>query len=331
MNAVAIIISTDAVAPDVTYRDLVPGKRHFECGRIRGLLSTDTCAGRWKEAKTDRESVRVMSCRGCVTGEIHATGVNPLESFQEAGKRAVVSSPDEGRRCTRCGRGGSRIVGGMLCVSCWNREREFVKKRNGRGKPPANFGALADRHVGVMIDGQPGWIRVTDTQNNREPTARTIRQREGASFHNQHPGTAAFNEKAQRWEYRDRDDQANVLLEVEYDGVIEHMSVPASSLGADETPATPRLPTQIHGVHFVAAWLAGLDDDENDVDRPEADWKPTSFICSGCGIAQIQARLFASQVECRCPACSASTVPARPAQRLSLRPAFEGRGFQGWL
>lgn len=321
MSAAMTISGADASSHGIIYRqDMVPGKRHFECEKIRGTLDTATCANRWLGAKKDRDAVRFMACRGCVIGEIHATGVDSLKAVRVSGSRTIVSTPDEGRRCTRCGRGGSRIVGGTLCVSCWNRQREFILKCNAKGKAPITFVTLADRQVGIMVDEQPAWIRVGGTQNDREPLARIIRQREGARFHGQHPGVPTWNEGAQRWEYRDRTDQTKVLLSVEYDGVVDHLAVPAKGLRPDETPVTPCLPTQLHGVHFVAAWLRGLD--EEDDAYPDATWKPTSFVCNDCGVAQVQARTFAGNVECRCPACDASTTAVEKVERISSRPAM---------
>nr|USU31063.1 hypothetical protein NG677_17180 [Methylobacterium sp. OTU13CASTA1] len=325
MNVAVGFPGADASSHGIIYRDdMVPGKRHFECEKIRGTLDTATCANRWLGAKNDRDAVRFMACRGCVIGEIHATGVDPLKALRITGERTIVGSPDEGRRCTRCGRGGSRLIGKTLCVSCWNRQREFFLKCNAKGKEPITFVPLMDRQVGIMVDGQPAWMRVEGTQNDREPVSRTIRQREGARFHSQHPGIPAWNEEAQRFEYRDREDQSKVLLSVEYGGVIDHMAVPAAGLRPGETPVTPRLPTQMHGVHFVAAWLS--DCDEEDTDHPGVDWKPTTFVCSDCGVAQIHARTFAGKVECRCSACAASTNPDPKAQRISQRSVGLGRG-----
>lgn len=306
MTAAVDIPGADASSHGIIYRDdLLPGKRHFECEKIRGTLDTGTCANRWLGAKKDREAVRFMACRGCVVGEIHATGVDPLQALRVTGERTIVGSPDEGRRCTRCGRGGSRIVGGTLCVSCWNREREFIKKCNAKGKPPVTFVPLMDRQVGIMVDGHPTWMRVQGTQNDREPISRTIRQREGARFHSQHPGIPTWNEEAQRFEYRDRADPAKVLLSVEYGDAIDHLAVPADGLRLGEIPATPKLPTQMHGVYFVAELLS--DSDAKDIDHPGPAWKPTSFVCNNCQVAQVQARIFASNVECRCQACGANS------------------------
>ncbi|RON06221.1 hypothetical protein [Pseudomonas brassicacearum] len=307
MSEAAAFHDADASSQGVIYlSDLVPSKRHFECKKIHGLLDTGTCAARWLRAKRDREDARFMICRGCVIGEIHATGVDPLKALRAAGQRAIVGSPDEGRRCTRCSRSGSRIVGGTLCVSCWNREREFAKGVNGKGTAPITFVPLEDRRVGIMVEGRPAWMRVEGTQNDREPVTRTIRQREGARFHGQHPGISTWNEWAQRWEYRDHTDQTQVLLSVEYDGVIDHMAVPAAGLRPGETPVTPSLPTQLHGVHFVAAVLSDCDDE--DIDCPGPDWKPTVYVCNSCCVALVQARTFSGKVECRCPACAASST-----------------------
>ncbi|WP_024644711.1 hypothetical protein [Pseudomonas syringae] len=170
-----------------------------------------------------------------------------------------------------------------------------------------------------MVDGQPAWMRVEGTQNDREPLSRTIRQLEGARFHSRHPGITTWNEEVQRFEYRDREDQGKVLLSVEYGGVIDHMAVSAAGLRPGETPVAPRLPTQMHGVHFVASWLS--DCGEEDTDHPGVDWKPTTFVCSDCGVAQIHARTFAGKVECRCPACAASTTSNAKVQCVGWRQA----------
>jgi hypothetical protein len=51
--------------------------------------------------------------------------------------------------CPRCRRGGSRMIGGRLCVSCWNREREVKIGRNAKNTRPQLV--LEPRRLGVVI------------------------------------------------------------------------------------------------------------------------------------------------------------------------------------
>lgn len=38
--------------------------------------------------------------------------------------------------CGRCEQGATRLIHGHLCVSCYNREREYLKGRNAKGNAP---------------------------------------------------------------------------------------------------------------------------------------------------------------------------------------------------
>lgn len=70
--------------------------------------------------------------------------------------------------CVRCLRTDLRIVRGLVCVSCANREYEQVKGRNAKGKPPAHAIPLRPAEITYLSDsdGRPRRIsfpRVTST------------------------------------------------------------------------------------------------------------------------------------------------------------------------
>lgn len=105
----------------------VPG-RYFSCAAHKASLSESRCAAMYQEAKGiqlgDMHSLE--KCIGCPVGAVHA-GDKVVQK-----KESVV-----GRlTCCRCHEQASRLVCGGICVSCFNREREVVKGRNGKGCPP---------------------------------------------------------------------------------------------------------------------------------------------------------------------------------------------------
>ncbi|UTL90697.1 hypothetical protein [Pseudomonas fluorescens] len=164
------------------------------------------------------------------------------------------------------------------------------------------------------MDGERCYRVVPDTQNDAEPLAKSIRELpEGLAFHDEQPGIATWNEQAQRFEYRDRSDPTRVMLELIVDGLLHYVSVATDSVQPGEVVAVPTMSTMTASVHVAATWLS-LDDD-GDGAKVSSEWRPQPFVCSDCGIAQVQARRFAGRVECRCPACGAATheAPARPA------------------
>jgi hypothetical protein len=55
--------------------------------------------------------------------------------------------------CSRCGCGSARrLIGGTRCVSCYNREREFVRGRNRKGTRPT-MAPLYARTVRYAVEG----------------------------------------------------------------------------------------------------------------------------------------------------------------------------------
>ena len=126
-------------APGIAYQTLdgISG-RYFECLTMRATLTPRACALNFA-ASTVLGEGRYASCHRCKIGRARA------------GEKAGSESVDVGWRCCRCGPSGqSRIIGGTLCVSCYNRTREVISLRDGRGSIP----------VGILEQLRPAWAIV---------------------------------------------------------------------------------------------------------------------------------------------------------------------------
>ena len=107
----------------------LPGmvQKFFRCTRRSATLRPAACAANWEKAQAARHGAGgpAEACRACPIGAAHA------------GKVVVYRNPLFGTDlCPRCRRGGSRIVGNRLCISCYNRERELRVGRNAKGTAP---------------------------------------------------------------------------------------------------------------------------------------------------------------------------------------------------
>jgi hypothetical protein len=117
----------------------------FDCRPYRAKLLTTACAKRWRQAQKAKgyAAEAVECCRGCSIGAAHAG-------------EAVVrySTLYDSTICPRCGRGSARrLVGGRRCIGCYNREREFVRGRNGKGSKPVHAIPLHRRTVRYAVEG----------------------------------------------------------------------------------------------------------------------------------------------------------------------------------
>jgi hypothetical protein len=87
-------------------------------------LSPSACASRFTKAQAMTEGgagLPLYQCKSCQIGACHAG-------------RAV--SIKKRRECLRCRCWASKLVSGLLCVSCYNRQQEVLKGRDRRGRPP---------------------------------------------------------------------------------------------------------------------------------------------------------------------------------------------------
>ncbi len=100
----------------------------FLCPKIPGRLSLSevSCANQFTAAQSKEWAYRLPHCVDCPIGAKNA-GVEIGAPFQ---KRAV---------CVRCGSGSGRMVLGRLCMSCYNREREWRIGKNAKGGTPREY------------------------------------------------------------------------------------------------------------------------------------------------------------------------------------------------
>jgi len=103
----------------------------FQCPKIPGklTLSEVSCANQHKAAQTKDWRYRLPHCIDCPIGAKNA-GVEVGAPFQTK----MV--------CVRCGSGSGRMVMGRLCMSCYNREREWRIGKNAKGSEPRGYKPL---------------------------------------------------------------------------------------------------------------------------------------------------------------------------------------------
>ncbi len=121
----------------------------FECQRHVGALrlTPAACAAAWTRARRNAEpdQIRLAPCVGCPVGAANA-GVRIRPS---APVQTTASVPS----CVRCGQSGARrLVGSRLCVSCYNRQREYEAGRNAKGGEPSHYRPLFGAIIGAITD-----------------------------------------------------------------------------------------------------------------------------------------------------------------------------------
>ncbi len=132
------------------------GLQFFRCTPMSATISTKACATNWKAAH-EEQAERLFKCKTCPVGAVHA------------GETAASLSPLRGSTiCGRCHRGATRLIGGHLCISCYNREREAVLGENAKGKRPQKLSSVSPRALRVMAGGEPLIIRRERTAGPEE-------------------------------------------------------------------------------------------------------------------------------------------------------------------
>ena len=109
------------------------------CERSPMRLSAASCARMWVSCRAKRPEPWEgrFKCLDCPTGAGHAGCVQAPPTMAERLKNV----------CPRCGLERDRIIGNHFCVSCYNRDREVLAGRNGKGSRPA----LTDRLHAVNL------------------------------------------------------------------------------------------------------------------------------------------------------------------------------------
>lgn len=123
---------------------------YFECPRY-GTLSKEACRRNYRAAPDASKNGRLSGCIECEVGAGHCG----VEIVHRGVSADVVCS-----RCRRSsaqlrtsesdGGGRMRLVRGSICVSCFNREREFLKGCNAKGTRPQKWSRLIAVSVGYV-------------------------------------------------------------------------------------------------------------------------------------------------------------------------------------
>jgi hypothetical protein len=123
---------------------LTPGILYFDCQHLKARLSTGSCASMWRASNGPGCGDQAReSCKRCPLGALHAGEAD-----------ASTSSLAGSKVCSRCHRPAPRLIGGMHCVSCKNREYEFMKGKNAKGTTPVKLACLARRRIRFMAGGE---------------------------------------------------------------------------------------------------------------------------------------------------------------------------------
>lgn len=167
--------------------DGVPGKLYFRCDRMRATLSTSSCADMWRREDEDNDGTHA-ACRLCPLGALHA------------GEVAASMSPLKGTlTCARCHRVAGRLIGGMLCVSCQNRQYEVLKGRNAKGTAPVKHALLQARRIRFMQGGEHRALALRHTVDTDELIVAALRDsRQRVTFGLSIPTPAAVRQ-ARLW------------------------------------------------------------------------------------------------------------------------------------
>ncbi|CAB5280113.1 hypothetical protein IST455A_01008 [Burkholderia multivorans] len=153
------------------FADLLPGVKHFHCDRMRASLSVDACAANWNAA-SDRREGACSQCKGCRIGAVHAgygdANLHPLH--------ATLT-------CARCLRMRGRLVHKHLCLSCYNRHREYLIGRNSKGTAPVMHPPLALHTVSYIAAGELRTRTIEHATGRREVIAAILRdERDAVTF-----------------------------------------------------------------------------------------------------------------------------------------------------
>lgn len=144
-------------------RPELPGVPAFRCEKLSATLSVANCADMWRKANHDNLE-RMARCKTCPIGAAHA------------GETAASMSPFMGACvCARCQQTASRLIGKHLCISCYNRQREYIIGKNSKGSAPSKMKPLGRRTVRYFAAGEPVTLTIDHTANTTEMIVAVLR------------------------------------------------------------------------------------------------------------------------------------------------------------
>jgi hypothetical protein len=156
----------------------------FACVRRRLSLTKKGCATLWSSARQKPPAPwdGRAACIGCNVGARNAGQPEVPE---------IAAAVDAWRRvCPRCRRVAFRMIGGRLCVSCYNRDREVRIGRNAKGGRVRLAARLHPVSLRVVSDEGQRTMRLTSALGLPEAMVFATRKA---------PGPLFFTLPASRW------------------------------------------------------------------------------------------------------------------------------------
>lgn len=142
----------------------LPGRRMFNCDARRAMLQVETCASMWRSGHAKGAHERFWRCRGCQVGARHAGAAE-----------ATLSPIYALSICGRCNMGATRLIHGHLCVSCYNREREYLKGRNAKGNRPVMHPDLHRLSIRYRTGGEVKTLTIAHAVDTSELVVAALR------------------------------------------------------------------------------------------------------------------------------------------------------------
>lgn len=150
--------------PEYFFLPEIPGRKHFHCDRHRANLSLNACADMWRDANL-KKCERRAQCKLCPIGAAHAgqddANLSPL-------RNSMV--------CSRCMQPTQRLIKGLICVSCYNRQREWVLGKNAKGCKPVKLAPLAPRCIRYLDGRTKCSLRLPLSKNTEELVITVLRR-----------------------------------------------------------------------------------------------------------------------------------------------------------
>jgi len=297
--------------------DIAPGQRYFNCQPLRASINTAACAQRWASAETTAQ------CHECKLGRLHHSDHHPTK--QPRLRKANVSA------CLCCDRTDLRTIKVTgLCVSCHNRQQEWIKGRNAKGKMPVLFEPLRAFEITVQLADASEQRHLVEADHDAEAIGLVLRDMPaGASIQSEERREVAWNASTREFEHvctrcgaqglileRVRSGQRSVpdakmswvVFDRVHHGRLEYWQWCCS--GEPEGPdwrlaEVRKLPFALPP-EGVAAWLNTGAPELGD--ETEGVWKPTEHPCvCGSGLVEGMLSRASGRWQCRCKACGASS------------------------
>jgi hypothetical protein len=115
----------------------------FHCEKQNMRLTTLGCAKLWRAAREKRPDPwdSKYHCFTCSIGAANAGEAISATAVETEAIRTI---------CPRCRRRAFRMISGRFCISCYNRHREVLVGKNGKGGRPQLTDVLHSEHVMVL-------------------------------------------------------------------------------------------------------------------------------------------------------------------------------------